>query len=277
MAIAHVNGVDLYYETIGRGERIVLTHGAWGDGRSWQAVVGPLAAEFEVVTWDRRGHSRSGGREGPGSYHEDASDLAALIEHLGPGRTHVHGNSSGGTIVLRLVAERPDLLASASVHEPAVDAFVDRTDRAIADDVAAMETTIETVNDSIRSGDHAGGARAFIEMVVGPGAWEQTPRAIREAWIANAPAWLDESGHQRTADIAALAASSVPLMLSHGTVSPAVEKAPTLALIHELPRARVEVLKGAGPVPYRTLPDLWLACLRSFLHGLTPVEPASRR
>lgn len=110
MATAEINGVELYYEQVGEGDRMVLTHGAWTDGRTWHALTERLADRFEVITWDRRGHSRSGDGNGTGSCREDASDLAGLIEHLG-GPVHVVGNSAGGNVVLNLVAMRDDRCA----------------------------------------------------------------------------------------------------------------------------------------------------------------------
>lgn len=76
------------------------------------------------MTWDRRGHSRSQDGTAPGSYLEDAADLAGLIEHLGGEPAHLVGNSSGGKVVLDLIAIRPDLAASAAVHEPRVAWFL---------------------------------------------------------------------------------------------------------------------------------------------------------
>ena len=103
MTTAKLNGVELYYETVGAGPRLVLTHGSWTDGSGWAPVVAALAERYEVVTWDRRGHSRSESGAGPGSRAEDAADLAALIEHLGGGPVHVAGNSYGAIVTLTLV------------------------------------------------------------------------------------------------------------------------------------------------------------------------------
>ena len=57
---------------------------------------------------------------GPGDRAEDAADLATLIEHLGDGPVHVAGNSYGAIVTLTLVTTRPELVASAAVHEPPV-------------------------------------------------------------------------------------------------------------------------------------------------------------
>ena len=118
MPTALFNGVKLYYEESGSGQPLVLVHGSWTDLRSWDLVVPSLAERFRVVTYDRRGHSRSERPAGQGSVHEDVADLAAVIESLGLAPAHVIGNSFGGSIVLRLAAERPELFRSLSVHEP---------------------------------------------------------------------------------------------------------------------------------------------------------------
>ena len=76
-------------------DTVVLVHGSWGDHHNWDAVAPMLARSFRVLTYDRRGHSRSARPVGQGSLHEDAADLAAPIEGLGLAPKHVVGNSFG--------------------------------------------------------------------------------------------------------------------------------------------------------------------------------------
>jgi pimeloyl-ACP methyl ester carboxylesterase len=118
MSTVKINGLDLYCEQRGTGDPVVLVHGAWTDHHTWDRIGPVLARSFLVLTYDRRGHSRSVRPAGQGSIREDVADLAALLErfHLAP--AHVVGNSFGGSIALRLASERPDLFRSLSVHEP---------------------------------------------------------------------------------------------------------------------------------------------------------------
>ena len=88
MATAIVNQVALHYEEVGSGACLVLTHGSWTDETGWAQAVERLAERYRVVVWDRRGHSRSAGGDGPGSRAEDAADLAGLIKHVS--NTPVH-------------------------------------------------------------------------------------------------------------------------------------------------------------------------------------------
>src|SRR5579864_7943754 len=89
MPFATINSVELYYEVTGSGEPMVLVHGSWGDHHNWDTVVPPLSKSFQVVTFDRRGHSQSEAGSGEGSFAEDADDLAGLIEQLGLAPAHV--------------------------------------------------------------------------------------------------------------------------------------------------------------------------------------------
>jgi pimeloyl-ACP methyl ester carboxylesterase len=268
MATTMVNGVELFYEAAGAGECLVLTHGSWTDGTGWEPAVAGLAERYRVAVWDRRGHSRSQAGDGPGSRAEDAADLAGLIERVSDEPVHVAGNSYGANITLTLLTERPDLVATASVHEPPLWGLLEGTrDQALVDELAAADANLAVVRDLISSGDHRGAAEHFIEHVaLGPGSWEQLPGPFRAVLEANAPTYLDELADQTALSIdnAALAKTAVPLLFTHGTESPKLFPAVIAELRKLVPAARVEVLEGAGHIPHATHPDEWVARLTAF-------------
>jgi pimeloyl-ACP methyl ester carboxylesterase len=268
MATTMVNGVELFYEAAGAGECLVLTHGSWTDGTGWEPAVAGLAERYRVAVWDRRGHSRSQAGDGPGSRAEDAADLAGLIERMSDEPVHVAGNSYGANITLTLLTERPDLVATASVHEPPLWGLLEGTrDQALVDELGAADANLAVVRDLISSGDHRGAAEHFIEHVaLGPGSWEQLPGPFRAVLEANAPTYLDELADQTALSIdnAALAKTAVPLLFTHGTESPKLFPAVIAELRKLVPAARVEVLEGAGHIPHATHPDEWVARLTAF-------------
>jgi pimeloyl-ACP methyl ester carboxylesterase len=227
----------------------MLVHGSWGDATSWEAVVGPLAERFEVTTWDRRGHSRSHDGNSPGRLHEDAADLAALIEHLGRAPIHVVGNSYGASIALTLVTTRPDLVVSVAVHEPPLFALLEDTDdQTLAAALATTDRALASVIELLEAGDHPGAARCFVDTVAfGPGAWDQLPGPIQQVFVTNAATYLDECRDPDglSIDCSALATTTVPLSLSHGTDSPTLFPAVIRELATLVPTAHVEVLNGA--------------------------------
>jgi pimeloyl-ACP methyl ester carboxylesterase len=268
MTTAELNGVELYYETAGVGPRMVLTHGSWTDGAGWAPVVAALSGRYEVVTWDRRGHSRSGPGAGPGSRAEDAADLAALIEHLGGGPVHVAGNSYGGIVTLTLVTTRPELVDSAAVHEPPALALLEgSSDPDIVAVLGTLDQALGHVTRLIAAGEHRSAAEHFVDHVaLGPGSWAQLPDPFRATLEANASTYLDEVGDPTSGsvDAAALAGSSVPLLFTSGSESPSFFSAVLGELALLVPTAQVATITGAGHIPHATHPEQWVATLLAF-------------
>lgn len=270
MATLKVNGVELFYERAGDGERVVLTHGAWGDGRTWQAVTGRLVDRFEVVIWDRRGHSRSRDGDGPGRVQEDAADLAALIEALGPDSVHAVGNSAGGNVVLNLIAMRPDLVKTAAVHEPGPFGLLGESEDPHLVEVMEREKQLtDDVERLISDGQARRAARYFVDQIaVGPGAWEHFPDELKTIMEANASTVADDirdGWDADSVDIGALATTPVPLLISTGSESPELESSAAHELARRLPAARMVSLKGAGHIPHRTHPDDYATMLFDFM------------
>jgi len=268
MATTTINGIEIYYEITGTGECLVLTHGSWTDGTGWGPAVDLLSERYRVVVWDRRGHSRSHPGDGPGSRAEDAADLAALIEHVSGEPVHVAGNSYGANVTLTLLTERPDLVATAAVHEPPLFGLLEGTrDQGLANELSVLDTDLAVVRDLISSGNHRDAAEYFVEHVaLGPGTWDGLPEAFRAVLEVNAPTYLDELADETALliDTAALATTRVPLLLTHGTQSPALFPAVITELAQLVPAARVEILEGAGHIPHATHPENWVARLVAF-------------
>jgi pimeloyl-ACP methyl ester carboxylesterase len=114
------NGTQLYYEIKGAGPALLFIPGAEGDAEEYDRVVGLLQGDFTILSYDRRGFSRSPRPEGYNgtTVEEQADDAAALIEATGLGPVTVWGNSSGAIIGLALVLRHPESVSAAMLHEP---------------------------------------------------------------------------------------------------------------------------------------------------------------
>ncbi|MFC8449186.1 alpha/beta hydrolase [Kitasatospora sp. NPDC057223] len=192
MAMLRANGVALYHEVRGTGPSVVLVHGSWVDADSWERVLPGLAAECKVVAYDRRGHGRSEEVLTQGSVHEDAADLAGLIEGLRLAPAFVVGTLYGAMVALRLAVARPDLVRGIAAHEPPAIGLLasDPDRRRVADAAVARVAPVRTL---LERGETAAAAELFVETVTfGPGAWSKLPAPLRHAYIRNAPTFLDE-------------------------------------------------------------------------------------
>ena len=108
MPVAHVNGVELYWEQRGSGPRLLFCNGS---GTTLQAV-GPLldlvAAKFDLLAWDYRGLGRSGPVKGPYTMADLAADAAGLLQIAGWGSCRVLGVSFGGMVAQEFAVTHPE-------------------------------------------------------------------------------------------------------------------------------------------------------------------------
>jgi pimeloyl-ACP methyl ester carboxylesterase len=267
MATAHVNGVRLFWDQHGEsGPPLVMVHGSWGDHHNWDAVVPSLARSFRVVTYDRRGHSRSERPDGQGSLDEDVADLAGLLVANGLAPAHLAGNSGGAIVSLKLAASRPDLLASLVVHEPPLLGMIQ--DHPL---IPAVRQRIRAVVERLRAGDMEGGARLFVETIAfGPGMWDALPPDVQRTLVFNAPTFLDEQNEPESVmsvDVSRLATFTRPTLLSRGDQSAPFFGAIVERLGAALPKARRYTFRGAGHVPHVTASDEYVRVVTGFLRS----------
>jgi pimeloyl-ACP methyl ester carboxylesterase len=106
-------GIDLYYETHGAGEPLVLIPSTAYGANVWEPDQVPaLSRELQVIIFDPRGCGRSSTPEGVYTIEQMGSDVAALMEHLGLESAHVLGHSMGGRIALALALDHPGRVRS---------------------------------------------------------------------------------------------------------------------------------------------------------------------
>jgi pimeloyl-ACP methyl ester carboxylesterase len=126
-------GDEIYWESRGQGRPLLMIAGGLGDGGIYTFVAEILADEFRVITYDRRGQSRST-RNDPQNFtiSQQARDAAAVLVAAGETSALVFGNSSGGVIGLELARSQPELVQALVVHEPPVLRMLPDADRWLA-------------------------------------------------------------------------------------------------------------------------------------------------
>lgn len=104
---AAVNGLQLYTETYGEGDPIILLHGGFGVVAMFAKLIPVLAASRQVVVVEMQGHGHTADIDRPLSYEQLADDTAALIAHLGFEQADVLGYSLGGGVALQTAIRHP--------------------------------------------------------------------------------------------------------------------------------------------------------------------------
>jgi pimeloyl-ACP methyl ester carboxylesterase len=104
---APVNGLNLYYETHGTGEPLLLLHGGLGTGEMFAAIMPALSATRRVITVDLQAHGHTADIDRPLSLELMAGDIAGLLRYLGIEKADVMGYSMGGLVALRTAVQHP--------------------------------------------------------------------------------------------------------------------------------------------------------------------------
>ena len=107
---ADVNGLHMYYEIHGKGEPLLLLHGAFSTAEGWGSIVPSLAKTRQVIVVELEGHGHTKDLERPLSIHQMAEDAAGLVKQLGIKQVDVFGYSMGGFVGLDLAAKHPELV-----------------------------------------------------------------------------------------------------------------------------------------------------------------------
>lgn len=123
MPVVSANDINLYYESHGQGEPLVLITGLSYSLWYWHRLVPLLARDFQVITFDNRGIGQSDSPPGPYSAPMMAADTASLLDELGLERAHFLGHSMGGFIAQALALTYPErverlILASTNFGGP---------------------------------------------------------------------------------------------------------------------------------------------------------------
>lgn len=92
--------------------RLVLLHGLLGSGANWRKITSQLKSDFQILSFDQRGHGRSFSPESGYSPDDYAGDLLEILDELGWQKIHLLGHSMGGRNALAFAASYPERLSS---------------------------------------------------------------------------------------------------------------------------------------------------------------------
>jgi pimeloyl-ACP methyl ester carboxylesterase len=103
-----VNGIKIYYEIYGEGKPLVLIHGGGSTIQtSFSNIIPDLAKHHKVIAVELQAHGRTGDRNTPISFEQDADDVAALLKNLNIDKADVLGFSNGGNTTMQLAIRHP--------------------------------------------------------------------------------------------------------------------------------------------------------------------------
>jgi pimeloyl-ACP methyl ester carboxylesterase len=174
------NAPELHHEVRGTGTPVLLIPGVPGDGGQFNAVADALADCHKVITYDRRGYSRSPRPVGwnATTVAEQAADAAQLLERLADAPSVVYGTSNGALFAIELALTRPDLVAAVMLHEPPLLSV-------LADPQPATAAIGGILEPAFAAGGADAALTAFLRFAYGDATIDRLSDAERTRMLAN--------------------------------------------------------------------------------------------
>ncbi|SHF17473.1 alpha/beta fold hydrolase [Flavisolibacter ginsengisoli] len=150
---AKIRGINMYYETYGKGEPLLIIHGNGGSINNFLYQVPYFSKNYKVILADSRAQGKSVDSGDSLSYEMMADDLNALLDNLRLDSCYVIGWSDGGINGLLLAIRHPDKVKKLAVtganlwpDTTAVDPFVYNWAMHYNDTLTKMEQTPQIKN-----------------------------------------------------------------------------------------------------------------------------------
>ena len=225
MPFVELNSVNMFYTDEGDGLPVLMVHGWSCDGSDWSwQIPALLAAGYRCIVPDLRGHGRSSVPASGFSPKDYASDLAALVNHLGVGPVVAIGHSMGGATVVALAVQHPEGVraivpvdsaygfaeGSAAGFQPLFEGLRSPAGHAVALKFAA-ETFYCPATPAFLPPMHARRIAAFdqnvmasaLEALVAPGSFGEKPKSEAYLQRVKVPALAFRAGREDPSEVAA--------------------------------------------------------------------------
>lgn len=171
----------LYHEVTGAGSVVLLVPGTPGDAGQFAALAAALGTHYTVVSYDRRGTSRSPRPAGwsTTSVAEQADDAAVILARVTSEPALVYGTSNGAAVALELALRHPERVSGVLVHEMPLLTV-------LADPEPVGRLVGELIGAGMERGGPTAALDAFLRFAYGDELVDQLDPDLRNRMYANA-------------------------------------------------------------------------------------------
>ncbi|MEX2245489.1 MAG: alpha/beta fold hydrolase [Dehalococcoidia bacterium] len=240
------NGAEIYYETHGSGEPVLLHPGFGSNANVYWANIAALAERFHVIVLDPRGSGRSSAPEGPYTMSMLAADAAAVLDANGVEAAHVFGTSFGGMVAQHLALEHPGRVRRMVLGctTPGGTHHVTPAPETVARFIAAgsIEDPAEATRSTMTIHYSDAYAAAHADEIVGRALAQRDLRPGPVGRAGQSAAAQNHDTYDRLPRIAA------PTLVAHGEEDPLLPVANARTLAERIPGARLLLYPGARHV-----------------------------
>jgi len=240
---------------------IVLLHGVGANSMHWRYQLAGLSDAFRVVAWNAPGYILSDAFKTEWPTCQDYSDaLSDFLAAMKLDRVNIVGNSFGSRVAQCFAIHQPSRVIKLAMTGTGIGP------KGMSEEDKAK--IVATREGQIAKGGYGFGAR--VNALLGKNASEQTINLVRDVVRATSPRGFMHGvklglvdGYDPETVAAKVTAPVLMISGSEDRVNPIDKNAAILA--KAMPKARLEIIEGAGHLPEVEVPDRVNAMLRAFL------------
>lgn len=240
-------------------QTVVLSHALGCDLTMWDRLANVLAAEFNVVCYDHRGHGSS---DAPASMYtmQDLSDDAArLIKELDCGPVIWIGLSMGGMVGQELAIRYPELISKLVVAN-STSAYPDNVREVWQQRIATVTSQgIEVIADAVMERYFHAGFRAERPATVA-----SFRRRLVSTDLEGYAGCCNAVGTVNTT--ARLPQVKAPTLVIAGELDQGAPVSMSETMAQQIPGARLVVLAGASHLAVTEQPQAFIQAVQQFLN-----------
>lgn len=244
MPTAHVNGIDIYYEHSGEGQRLLFFNGSGATLETAGPLIDQFRARFEVLVHDQRGLGRTQIPPGPYSMKDYAADALELLDFVGWTACRVIGVSFGGMVAQEFTTTNPDrverlVLACTSPGGAGGSSYPLHELRTLDDNPAAGERFLPLLDTRFTPQYLAAhpADQAFASMIAARRTGTRNPEVLR----GEREQLLARRDHDVTARLANI---SCPTLVAAGRYDGIAPLPNSEAIVDRVPDAELRVYEG---------------------------------
>jgi pimeloyl-ACP methyl ester carboxylesterase len=250
-----VNGVELAYIEAGKGEPLIFLHGGQADYRSWAPYFAKFEDRYRVIAYSRRYNFPNDNpiRGRRHSAYVEADDLAAFVKELKLRNVHLVGTSIGAYAALIYAVRNSENVASLTLAEPAINAWVEHTPEYEHFNSNAWLPAAK----AFRMGDDRGAMRLLVDIFGGEGSFDKMPPQAQAVAMSNARFFKAATlSRDPIPDIARSKVQRLPMpvLLIEGEDTFTMSKLIMKEIVRLLPKARHVTIPHAGHGSFRENP-----------------------
>jgi pimeloyl-ACP methyl ester carboxylesterase len=250
--------MKMYYEVSGKGDPLIVLHGAHMDIMTMGKIIPMLAETHEVYALEFQGHGHTEDIDRPITYYNLADDVADFMDAVGLKKADIFGYSMGAEVGLQLAIRNPEKVNKLIFGSGAYDlngwqpAYTEFIPQMTPEMFLAMPFFDEKHKNAANPDAYIAFLQKMIKLEHEPMAWEEDVKKLKTPVLIIAG----------DADVATLEHTVKMFRLLGGGVMGDMGK--------PLPDSRLAVMPATSHTAVINQVDLLHAFIEPFLQGKTP-------